>query len=107
FMPSNQGEKPYFLLEVRNDLIGFIEAEVLPNKLARAVKNFINYNIFLLIVVNRGSKFKGEVKAILEELGVKCIIISPYNSRANNINKARYIPIIATLAKITVKIRKN
>ncbi|AEO58485.1 hypothetical protein MYCTH_2064311, partial [Thermothelomyces thermophilus ATCC 42464] len=61
----------------------------------------------IVIVVNRGSKFKGEVKAILEELGVKCIIISPYNSRANGISKARYIPITATLVKITIGTRKN
>ncbi|AEO61115.1 hypothetical protein MYCTH_39662, partial [Thermothelomyces thermophilus ATCC 42464] len=96
-----------FLLKARNDLIEFIEAKVLPNKLARAVKNFINRNILLLIVINRGSKFKGEAKAILEELGVKHIIISPYNSRANGVSKARYIPIIAALAKITIGTRKN
>ncbi|AEO60619.1 hypothetical protein MYCTH_2069012, partial [Thermothelomyces thermophilus ATCC 42464] len=61
----------------------------------------------IVVVVNRGSKFKGEAKAILEELGVKHIIISPYNSRANGVSKARYIPIIATLVKMTIGIRKN
>ncbi|AEO58177.1 hypothetical protein MYCTH_2037651, partial [Thermothelomyces thermophilus ATCC 42464] len=55
----------------------------------------------IIIVINRGSKFKGEVKAILEELRVKHIINFPYNSKANSISKARYIPIIAILAKIT------
>ncbi|AEO71891.1 uncharacterized protein THITE_2058789, partial [Thermothielavioides terrestris NRRL 8126] len=61
----------------------------------------------IVIVVDKGSKFKGEVKEILCKLGIKRVIISLYNSYINGINEASYILIAISFIKITNSIGKR
>jgi hypothetical protein len=57
-------------------LTGYLEAKVLPNAKATSIELFLRYIIFpryglpLIVVVNRGSKFKKEVMEILKYLGI-------------------------------------
>ncbi|AEO67677.1 uncharacterized protein THITE_2049812, partial [Thermothielavioides terrestris NRRL 8126] len=95
-----------FLVEAYNNLIGYIKAKILLNKSSKSVKSFILQYI-LFVVVNRGSKFKGEVKEILCKLDIKRVIISLYNLYTNSVNKASYIPIAILFTKITNSIGKR
>ncbi|AEO63043.1 uncharacterized protein THITE_2041343, partial [Thermothielavioides terrestris NRRL 8126] len=61
----------------------------------------------IVIVVDRGSKFKGEVKEILYKLRIKRVIISLYNSYINRVNEASYIPIATSFTKMTNSIGKR
>ena len=105
--------KKYYLLEARDNLIGFIEAKILSRKIAAIVENFIKRYILLyqgypyIIVINRGIEFKKKVVKILKSLQIPRVIISPYNSRANRVNKVSYISIVVSLAKVTGSIGKN
>jgi transposase InsO family protein len=87
-------------------LTGYLEAKVLLNAKAISIELFLKYIIFpryglpLIVVVNRGSKFKKEVVEILKYLGIDRVSISPYNSQVNGVNEVGYIPIIIVLAKI-------
>ena len=107
YMPSVQSGKKCFLIEARDDLTGFVEASILPDKSSASVRRFLQNDIFLrwglplCIVVDGGSEFKGEVKSILWQLKVQRVVISPYNSRANGINEQGHIPIATSLAKYT------
>ncbi len=107
YMPSAQRGKKVFLLEARDDLTGYVEAEILPNKGAAGVKRFIQDKILLrwgfplAVVIDGGSEFKAEAKEILHRFNIDRISISPYNSRANGINEAGHLPIAASLAKMT------
>ncbi|AEO68437.1 uncharacterized protein THITE_2049536, partial [Thermothielavioides terrestris NRRL 8126] len=95
-----------FLVEAYNDLIGYIEVKILLNKSFESVKSFILQYI-LFIVVDRGSKFKGEVKKILYKLGIKRVIILLYNLYTNGVNEASYILIATLFIKMTNSIRKR
>ena len=105
--------KKYYLLKAQDNLIGFVEASILPNKLAGAVYSFILRAILLrqglpkVIVIDRGSKFKGEAQKILEELSIKRITILLYNLRTNRINEVRHVLIIASLTKMTDRTGKG
>ena len=46
-----------------------------------------------MVIVDGGSKFKKEVVKYLEALNIRQHTISPYNSRANSVTEAGYIPI--------------
>ena len=113
FMPSEQEGKKCFLLEARDDLTGFVEIKILPDRKAILVRRFLEYDIFLrwglplCVVVDGGSEFKKEVIEILRQLKIQRVVISPYNSRANGINEQGYIPIATALAKITKGIGKG
>ncbi|AEO63298.1 uncharacterized protein THITE_2042389, partial [Thermothielavioides terrestris NRRL 8126] len=61
----------------------------------------------IVVVVDGGSKFKGEVKEILYKLGIKRVIILLYNSYINGVNEASYIPIATLFIKMTNSIRKR
>lgn len=107
YMPSNSPGKKCFLLEARDDLTGFVEAEILPDKSSTSVRRFIQAKILLrwgfplAIVIDGGSEFKREARKIMEDLRIQRISISPYNSRANGVNEVGHIPIAASLAKAT------
>ncbi|KAK3364862.1 hypothetical protein B0T24DRAFT_712174, partial [Lasiosphaeria ovina] len=47
------------------------------------------------------SEFQKEVRRILLACRVKRVNISPYNSKANGVNKSGHVPITACLAKLT------
>jgi hypothetical protein len=106
YMPSGQRGKKCYLLEARDDLTGYLEAEIVPDKSAKCVRRFLEIDIFLrwglplCVVVDGGSEFKGEVTEILKMLGVQRVTISPHNSRANGINEQGQIPIATALAKM-------
>ncbi|AEO70796.1 uncharacterized protein THITE_2057184, partial [Thermothielavioides terrestris NRRL 8126] len=93
-----------FLVEAYDDLIGYIEAKILLNKSSKSVKSFISRYI---LFVDKGSKFKSEIKEILCKLGIKRVIISLYNSYINSVNKASYIPIATLFIKMTNSIGKR
>ncbi|AEO69643.1 uncharacterized protein THITE_2054135, partial [Thermothielavioides terrestris NRRL 8126] len=99
-------EKKCFLIKVYNDLIRYIEAKILLNKSSKSIKSFILQYI-LFIVVDRGSKFKGEVKEILYKLGIKRVIILLYILYTNSVNEASYILIAISFIKITNSIEKR
>ncbi|AEO64840.1 uncharacterized protein THITE_2046164, partial [Thermothielavioides terrestris NRRL 8126] len=95
-----------FFVEAYNDLIGYIKAKILLNKSSKSVKSFILQYI-LFVVIDGGSKFKGEVKEILCKLGIKRVIISLYNFYINSVNEASYIPITTSFTKMTNSIGKR
>ena len=47
YMPSSQRGKKTYLLEARDDLTGFVEAEILAAKTAAAAESFIKRHILL------------------------------------------------------------
>ncbi|AEO64809.1 uncharacterized protein THITE_2040240, partial [Thermothielavioides terrestris NRRL 8126] len=61
----------------------------------------------IVVVVDRGSKFKGKVKEILCKLGIKRVIILLYNSYINGVNEASYILITTLFIKMTNSIEKR
>lgn len=67
-MPSGQKNVKCLLLEARDDLTGYVEARILPDRKAASVREFLQNNIFLRwglplsVVVDGGIEFKGEVK---------------------------------------------
>ena len=107
YMPAELEGKKSYLLEARDDLTGFVEAEVLNRKTAAAVETFVKRNILLrwgypqVVVVDGGSEFKKEAAQILKDLQIPRVVISPYNSRANGVNEVGHISIAAALAKAT------
>jgi transposase InsO family protein len=113
YMPSSNKGKKCFLLEARDDLTGFVEAAILPDKSSLSVQRFIKQTLLLrwgfplAVVVDGGSEFKGEAQQILKDLNIQRISISPYNSQANGINEAGHIPIASSLAKMTQGTGKN
>jgi transposase InsO family protein len=86
--------------------MGYLEAKVLLNAKATNIESFLRciifprYSLPLIVVVNRGSKFKKEIVEILKRLGIDRVSISPYNSQVNGVNEVSYILIIVVLAKI-------
>ena len=100
-------------MEARDDLTGFVEAEILAAKTAAAAESFIKRHILLrwgipyCVVVDGGSEFKGECEAILNRLSIHRVVISPYNSRANGVNEVGHIPIAAALAKMIARTGKR
>jgi hypothetical protein len=107
YLPSGQMGKKNLLVEARCDLIGYPEADFLPNKGAAGVRDFIRRHIFLrwglplCVVVDGGSEFKAEVSAVLRSMGVQQVVISAYNPRANGVTESGHISIAAALAKMT------
>ena len=68
---------------------------------------FFKYSLLIIVIVNRGSKFKKEVTKVFKHLGIDYISISPYNSKVNRVNEVGYIPIILIFIKITNRIGKE
>lgn len=99
------GEKVYFL-EVRDDLIGYLEVKVLSLGKVFGVENFILYDIifrwgyFLIVVVDGGLEFRKEVVEILERLGVFWVVVLFYNVRVNGVMEFGYILIVLMLVKM-------
>ena len=94
-----------YLVEARYNLTGFIKAKALIKANAKSVYRFIwrqiicQYSLPGLIIINRGSENKGEVKKCCKDLNILRIQISAYNARANGINENGHLPIAGSLAK--------
>ncbi|KAK2068923.1 hypothetical protein P8C59_003537 [Phyllachora maydis] len=57
------------------------------NTIIKVRDNLTSYIEAAILVINRGSKFKGIIKASLKTIRVKRIVSLSYNLRANSINK--------------------
>ena len=94
------------MVEARDDLTGYPEATIVTSTKSAPVAAFVRNQILLrwgwpmVVLVNGGSEFEGDLIALLENLGIKRVVISPYNSRANGLNERRHFSIASALAKL-------
>ena len=54
----------------------------------------------MVVLVNGGSEFEGDLITLLKNLRIKRVVISPYNLRANSLNKRGYFSITLIFAKL-------
>ena len=54
----------------------------------------------MVVLVNGGSKFEGDLIVLLKNLRIRRVVISPYNLRANSLNERGYFSIALALAKL-------
>ena len=96
----------YFVVEARDDLTGYPEATIVTSTKSAPVAAFVRKQILLrwgwpmVVLVDGGSEFEGDLVALLENLGIKRVVISPYNSRANGLNERGHFSIASALAKL-------
>lgn len=106
YLPSQRNKRRIYCVEARDDLTGYPEACLSGDRTAAKVFDFIYENILsrwgwpLLVTIDGGSEFKGEVKEGLEAMRIKRVNISPYNSRANGQVEAGHFTIASALAKL-------
>ena len=104
-MPTDRGKR--YLIEGRCDLTGWPEATAVRRLDSKAVKDFIwdkliwTHGMPGLLIVDGGPEFKKEVKTVCEELGIRRIVVSAYNPRANGIVEGGHFSLASTLAKLT------
>jgi hypothetical protein len=102
YMPTSKGMK--FLVEARDDLTGWPEAE--PTKsiksgvLSKFLKRLIaRYGVILEAVVDGGPEFRKEFEAAANEVGVGIRTIAPYNPKANGVVEGGHHTIAKFLSK--------
>jgi len=54
----------------------------------------------MVVLVNSGSEFEGDLVTLLKNFRIKRVIISPYNLRANSLNERGYFSIALVLTKL-------
>jgi len=54
----------------------------------------------MVVLVNSGSEFEEDLITLLKNLGIKRVIISPYNLKANSLNERGYFSIALALTKL-------
>jgi hypothetical protein len=106
YMPAPRGRKRP-LLEARDDLSSWVEARPANDTKSKTVAQFIyeciilRWGVPLEVVVDGGPEFRGEVAKHLAHWGVRRVVISPYNSRANGVVEAGHVEIAEPLTKLT------
>ncbi|KHE80116.1 hypothetical protein GE21DRAFT_1219180, partial [Neurospora crassa] len=80
------------LLEVKDNLISYVEATLLLIASLNKVKDFfkflfLKWGYFLIVLVNSGVEFQKAIIKYLLQLGILRESIVFYNLRANSINK--------------------
>ena len=104
-MPPIKGKK--FLVVARCDLSGWVEARALTAATSTLVTKFLwedvvcRHGVFGKLMVDSGAENKGLVKTFTEKYGIKRVVISAYNSKANGMIERGHRPIKAALAKLT------
>ncbi|KAI8679254.1 hypothetical protein NCS57_00202800 [Fusarium keratoplasticum] len=106
YMPLDQGFK--YLAEARCDMTGWVEAIPLKKITAKALRRFAanlvyRFGMISVAVVDGGPEFKKEFPPLLEELGIRQIVTSPYNPKANGINERGHYSISMALRKMERK----
>ena len=106
YMPLDQGFK--YLAEARCDMTGWVEAIPLKKITAKALRRFAanlvyRFGMISVAVVDGGPEFKKEFPPLLEELGIRRIVTSPYNPKANGINERGHYSISMALRKMERK----
>jgi len=54
----------------------------------------------MVVLVNSGSEFEGDLVTLLKNLGIKRVVISPYNLKVNSLNERGYFSITLVFAKL-------
>jgi len=109
YLPFDQGNG--YLLEARCDLTGWVEVSV-EKKLnsevfTRFAKKIIwRFGLMVVAVVDGGPEMKAMFAKVLTDLGVKIVITSAYNPKANGIVEAGHYSITSGLAKMAGLKRK-
>jgi len=94
------------MVEARDDLTGYPKATIVTLTKLAPVAAFVRKQILLrwgwliVVLVNGGSEFEGDLVTLLENLRIKRVVISPYNSRANSLNERGHFSITLALAKL-------
>lgn len=105
YMPPRAGKK--FLVVARCDLSGWVEGRPLASATAANVAKFIwedvvcRHGLFGKLMVDGGPENKGLVKAFTKKYGIKRVVISAYNSKANGMIERGHRSLKAALAKMT------
>jgi hypothetical protein len=101
-MPGRYG----YLAEARCDLTGWVEAEPITAINARKMLRFLRDKVIfrfgtpLVVVVDGGSENKSVLASLCRRLGVKRVVISAYNPRANGIVEQGHLPLISSIVKM-------
>lgn len=100
------GEKPVRqLISARCDLSGWIEARAVWHGTSSEVALFVQEDIVhrhglpIVVVVDGGSEFKGELTNLLENLGVYRVVTSAYHPQANGMIENGHKSVLNGLAK--------
>jgi hypothetical protein len=94
------------VIEARDDLTGYIKATIVTLIKLTLIAAFVRKQILLrwgwliIVLINSGGEFKGSLIELLKNLGIRRVVISPYNSRANGLNERGYFSIALALAKL-------
>jgi len=54
----------------------------------------------MVVLVNSGSEFEGDLVTLFKNLRIKRVVISPYNLKANGLNEKGHFSIALVLAKL-------
>ena len=106
-MPKAQGMQ--WLVACRDDLSGVTECQAIRKDNAKTIAKFFYHQIILRygnvleVVTDNGPSFRGELKRLLRDYGVKQIMISPYNSQANGVVERGHFNIREALVKLSKK----
>jgi hypothetical protein len=103
YMNPSRGMK--FIMEGRCDLTGWAEVHVTKKCNAANLRLFFQkwtyrFGMMVIVVLDGGAEGKGEMKAALSDVGIRRIIISAYNSRANGIVEAGHWSLILAISKM-------
>jgi len=96
-----------YLVVARDNLSGWVEARALSSANLAAIAEFLwedvvcRYRCFRRLVVDRGPKNKGWVKAFTKKYRIKRVQVSAYHPPANGMIERGYKPITDALAKLT------
>jgi hypothetical protein len=102
-MPERQGMSK--LVVARCDLSGYVEARAMRNATARNVAKFVyedvicNHGVFRKLVTDGGPENKELLQELSKTYGIKQVLISAYNSKANGMIEKGHYQIENALAK--------
>ena len=104
-MPLCEGYR--FLVVVRYDLSGWVEAKPLRILFFQAVADFLWEDIiychrcFGKLIIDRGSENKDAVAKLTQRYKVKRVVVSAYHPQANGIIEYSHKPIVDALLKMS------
>jgi hypothetical protein len=96
------------LVVARDDFSGWPEAKPMKNPTSKKIAKFIwtdvicRHGLFGKLKVDGGSEFKGAVIKELNKLGIRRIMISAYNAKANGMVERGHQPIASALIALTM-----
>lgn len=104
--PGIESDGYNFIIDMRDDLTGWLEARTLEHKTSDAIAKFIyqdvicRYGCIPQITTDNGKEFLGAVKLLAERYGIKIVHSSPYHPEGNGMIERGHFAWIESIFKL-------